>query len=167
MKNKSFLSVYVYKKYTAICYFITASKLNDDLFKIIGQVLQSVVYFNECTITKLFEREMMKTLKYVFMAALVFLVIKAFYLDRKIAEYWNESNETATQQETAVETNTSPNATISANPSKEQNDSSRKRNQEYYKEAPLEKVGDAVADELSEKIKIPEREMPTTDSKAF
>lgn len=109
----------------------------------------------------------MKTLKYIFIAALIFLVVKAFYLDQKIEEYKHEQNETAPQQEVSSTEASAQQTAAPAVAENEANHSVKSQNKPYYKEAPMEKVGDSIANTLDEKIKIPERQLPGTDTKAF
>jgi len=109
----------------------------------------------------------MQTLKYIFLAAFVFLIIKAFFLDEKIEEYKNESNQTVEENEPNATEQTNPETVERATDTKESNKSNISKNHPAYKDAPMEKLGDSVANTLDEKIKIPDRKMPGTDTDAF
>jgi hypothetical protein len=94
----------------------------------------------------------MRPVLYAFLAAIVFLILKAFIFDDYIEAYKNddanrseESNQTVLPAQEPQETNET-NGTLSEQ-------MLEKSNQAEEKKMPIDELGDAIADKLKDKIK--------------
>lgn len=96
----------------------------------------------------------MRPIIYIILLAIAALVFKAFFLDAYLAERKAAENNVTTEAAQTVETEAKPAGQAAQSQPKriEMNETKDMKMMPNYKEAPLEKLGDKIAEKLDDKI---------------